>query len=54
MYGIHAEVELKVPGKKADPIQEYVMELIHKAHGYTAVCHSVKEVRQFIDEIKRR
>lgn len=46
-------IELKVPGKNADPIQKYTMAKIREAGGRTAVCHSVEEVKQFMDEIKK-
>ena len=43
-------IELKVPGKDATPIQHYVMKEIRAAGGKTAVCHSLDEVKEFMNE----
>jgi len=41
-------IELKIEGKKAEPIQSYVLRQIKKAGGAGAVCHSLEEVKVFL------
>lgn len=43
-------LEIKRPGKGADPIQQFCINAINKSGGYATVVRSVEEVRQIMKE----
>jgi hypothetical protein len=53
LYGLFIAIELKTPGNGPTPIQMITLQEIRKAGGRTAVCHSVSEVMQFLEEVTR-
>jgi hypothetical protein len=51
--GMCIDIELKRPGKNPTPIQEYELKKQRTAGGRTAVCHSLEEVKEFLNEIQK-
>jgi hypothetical protein len=46
--GVHIELELKVPGESATPLQLFRLREWEKAGAYTAVIHSIPELCAFL------
>ena len=51
LNGFFFAIELKVPGKKADPLQAYELEKIQAAGGISAVCSSLDQVRNVLENL---
>ena len=50
--GIFFGIELKDPGQKPRPLQEYVLERIRNAGGYAMWATTVEQCRQFLSDLQ--
>ncbi len=50
--GRFVAIELKVPGKKADPLQLIELQKVRNAGGQAEVFDDLENIRRFIEDIK--
>jgi hypothetical protein len=52
--GLYIGIEIKVPGRKASPNQEFYMSRIRRAGGSAGVATTVEEILQIVDEALKK
>ena len=50
--GLFVAIEVKVPGEEPSNLQEYHIQQVQNARGYSFCAHSLKEVRTALREIE--